>query len=107
MRLLVVLLLFAGLTRADVLIVADEIPAMKVLAAKLEAAEGVHSTIISQDETPADLAKYSAVIVYIHRALHEPPEKHSSLMPREADAWSCCITPSAPASVPTATGFPF
>lgn len=75
MKLAVFLFLFAGLSRADVLIVADEIPAMQVLAAKLEAAESIHSAIVRQEGMPADLSKYSAVIVYIHRALHEPPEK--------------------------------
>lgn len=74
--LLAFLLLCSSLFAANqVLIVADEVPAMQVLAGKLKAAEGVESTIVAQTEMPADLGKYSAVIVYIHGKLNEPPEK--------------------------------
>jgi hypothetical protein len=65
-----------ALPAADqVLIVADEFPAMEILAAKLKAGEGVPATIVKQTEIPSDLSGYSAVVVYIHRAITEPAEK--------------------------------
>jgi hypothetical protein len=57
-----------------VLIVADEFPAMEVLAAKLKAGAGVESEIVAQTAMPADLSRRPAVIVYIHRKLGEPAE---------------------------------
>ncbi|MEK7409450.1 MAG: ThuA domain-containing protein [Acidobacteriota bacterium] len=65
----------SALAAADVLIVADEVPAMEVLAGKLKAAAGVQSTIVQQTAMPADLSKYSALVVYIHRTIGEPAEK--------------------------------
>ncbi len=59
----------------EVLIVADEIPAMKVLTAKLKAEENVASTIVTQTNMPADLSGFAAVIVHIHGNLREPAEK--------------------------------
>ncbi len=59
---------------ADVLIVADEFPAMEVLAAKLKSEEHIDSKIISQKELPESLAKFEAVIVYIHKDLSENAE---------------------------------
>lgn len=53
----------------EVLIVADEIPAMETLAAKLKDQEGIGSKIVKQPEIPASLQPYQAVIVYIHKAL--------------------------------------
>ncbi len=64
----------SALAAAEVLIVADEIPAMEVLAGKLKAA-GVQSTIVQQTAMPAELSKYSALVVYIHRTIGEPAEK--------------------------------
>ncbi len=70
------LLLAASLFAAgDVLIVADEFPAMQTLAARLKAGAGVDSTIVKQTEMPRDLTRYSAMIVYIHGAIGEPAEK--------------------------------
>ncbi|MCX7049127.1 MAG: ThuA domain-containing protein, partial [Candidatus Sumerlaeota bacterium] len=63
---------FAG---EQALIVADEIPAMEVLAKKLKAQEGIESKIVKQPEMPADLAPFMAVIVYIHKDLSAPAEK--------------------------------
>jgi hypothetical protein len=60
---------------ADVLIVADEFPAMEVVAKKLKNDEKISSQIISQKELPSDLGKFEAVIVYIHGALAPQPEK--------------------------------
>lgn len=59
---------------AQALIVADEFPAMEVLAAKLKAEEKIDSKIVKQTELPADLKPFDAVIVYIHRELAEPAE---------------------------------
>lgn len=69
------LLLTRAVFAADVLIVADEFPAMKILANALKAQENLDSRIVSQAEMPADLAPYKAVIVYIHRNLNEAAEK--------------------------------
>ena len=59
----------------DVLIVADEIPAMEFLASKLRNQENLTSKIVLQTAMPADISPYSAVVVYIHKALGEPAEK--------------------------------
>jgi hypothetical protein len=70
------LILASGLCAAEnVLIVADEFPAMEVLAAKLKAGAGATSTIIKQDAIPEDLKPYSTMIVYIHKTITEPAEK--------------------------------
>lgn len=76
------LLLFSPAARAapaeiPVLIVADEVPAMEVLAKQL--ADRVHAkaTIINSKQAPVpeSLAGYRAVLVYIHGALSEAAEK--------------------------------
>lgn len=59
---------------AQALIVADEFPAMEVLAAKLKAEEKIDSKIVKQTEMPADLKPFCAVLVYIHKELAEPAE---------------------------------
>lgn len=59
----------------QVLIVADEIPAMEVLAKALKDQEGISSTIVEQTRMPASLSGYQAVIVYIHKDLLAGPEK--------------------------------
>jgi hypothetical protein len=69
------LLCFPVFAAENVLIVADEIPAMEVLAAHLSSGAGVTSTIVKQTEMPADLGAYSAVIVYIHKTMGEPAER--------------------------------
>lgn len=69
------LALVAGASKAaEVLIVADEFPAMEVLAKKLKADENIASRIVAQTNMPADLASFAAVIVYIHRNLNEAAE---------------------------------
>src|SRR2546430_2722899 len=75
-RLIVLGLLLAlpQFVRADVLIVADEFPAMEVVAAKLKAEEQINSKIISQKDLPSSLSLYQAVLVYIHRELSEKAE---------------------------------
>lgn len=77
MRNIALLLLFSFslFAAGNVLIVADEFPAMDILAAKLKATEGIESTIVSQTEIPSDLSKYSALVVYIHKSIGEPAEK--------------------------------
>ena len=76
MKIILCLLLSSSLFAAGkVLIVADEIPAMELLAAKLKAAEGMDSKIVLQPDMPPDLSGYSSVIVYIHKKMDEAPEK--------------------------------
>src|SRR5882724_682058 len=60
---------------AEVLIVADEFPAMEFLAAKLKAEEKVTARIVSQPELPSSLESFEAVVVYIHGALAEKAEE--------------------------------
>lgn len=72
--LLALALAFDLVARADVLIVADEFPAMQELAAKLKGQENVDSKVVSQKEMPSTLAPYTAVVVYIHGTLSEPAE---------------------------------
>lgn len=76
-KLSAVLLLAAmsGFAAQSVLIVADEFPAMEVLAGKLKAAEGIESRIVKQAEMPKDLAPFGAVIVYIHGDIREQAER--------------------------------
>jgi hypothetical protein len=59
---------------AEVLIVADEIPAMEALAKALKE-ENIESEIVTQAELPASLAGYRAVVVYIHQDLYPGPEQ--------------------------------
>jgi hypothetical protein len=59
---------------ADVLIVADEFPAMQVLAEKLKSEENISSKVIAQKDLPEKLANFGAVAVYIHKDLTESAE---------------------------------
>lgn len=63
------------LAAGDVLIVADEIPAMDVLAGELKTEEHIAGKVVTQTNMPSDLSPFSAVIVYIHMGLSEPAEK--------------------------------
>lgn len=65
----------ARLAAAEVLIVADEFPAMTVLARQLQARAGVASRIVAQTNLPADLGGFQAVVVYVHRSLHAQAER--------------------------------
>lgn len=60
---------------ADVLIVADEIPAMEYLAGYLKKEENINSKIVTQQQMPSDLSNCEAVIVYIHRNLNADAEE--------------------------------
>ncbi len=59
----------------EVLIVADEFPAMEVLSTKLKAEEGLVCRIVAQSNLPPALGQFEAVIVYIHRDLSEAVEE--------------------------------
>jgi len=58
----------------EVLIVADEFPAMEVVAAKLKSDAQISSQIVKQADMPSNLGKFEGVIVYIHGALSEHAE---------------------------------
>jgi len=60
---------------ADVLIVADEIPAMKVLSEFVKTNANIECKIVTQSEMPTNLDNFSAIIIYIHRNLNESVEK--------------------------------
>ena len=61
-----------AMAATDVLMVADEIPAMEVLAKQLKTRIGKTSEITTQDKMPADLSVYPVVMVYIHQSIGEP-----------------------------------
>ena len=74
--LLVCLLMVIGqVTAQDVLIVADEMPAMEVLARGIQRQEGLTAKLVTQTDMPLTLANFRAVIVYIHKDLDSIPEK--------------------------------
>jgi hypothetical protein len=75
MRILPFFLLCCPVFAGNVLIVADEIPAMEVLAKSLQSGAGAATTIVKQDAMPAEISTYDALIVYIHRDIGEPAEK--------------------------------
>jgi hypothetical protein len=58
----------------DILIVADEIPAMQNLAKQWEEKTHLTSKIVTQTEMPASLAGFKTVAVYIHKDIAEGPE---------------------------------
>ncbi|MBV9081288.1 MAG: ThuA domain-containing protein [Acidobacteriaceae bacterium] len=58
----------------DLLIVADEIPAMQIVASDIQQHLGLTSKIIGQKDMAASLSNYKAVIVYIHHAIDTPAE---------------------------------
>jgi hypothetical protein len=62
------------LAAQDILIVADEFPAMEVLAQSLQEQEGLSSKIIAQTDLPESLSGFKAVVVYIHKDLNAAPE---------------------------------
>ncbi len=70
------LLCFASLRLgAEVLVVADEFPAMQVLTERLRAEEGVTSRLVEQDHLPESLQAFSCVAVYIHKDLMPAAER--------------------------------
>ena len=60
--------------RSEVLIVADEFPAMQVVATKLKQEENIDSKLVWQTNLPPSLTAFQAVIVYIHKALSPQAE---------------------------------
>lgn len=71
----IILALPAAFAAGQVLIVADEFPAMEVLAAKLKTAEAIDTKLVKQTEIPADLAQFRAMVVYIHGDMKDAAEK--------------------------------
>jgi hypothetical protein len=68
------LLVASGLA-SDVLIVADEFPAMETLAARLKEAENRDAVIVAQTRLPPELSLFRAVIVYVHGDLDAGAEQ--------------------------------
>jgi hypothetical protein len=60
---------------AEVLIIQDELPQMKVLAGFLQEKGSLSVTISDQASLPKDLSAYRAVLVFIHKDLQETTEK--------------------------------
>ncbi len=74
--LIICLLITIGQTVAqDVLIVADEIPAMEILADAFKKQENITCKIVTQFEMPPSLTDFKAVIVYIHKDMDSLAEK--------------------------------
>jgi hypothetical protein len=77
-RIAALCLSLAGVTRdglAEVLIVADEFPAMEVVADRLKSEEHTGSRLVRQTGLPENLTPFEAVVVYIHGALSETAEE--------------------------------
>jgi hypothetical protein len=60
---------------AEVLIVADEFPAMEVVAHRLKRDAKTESRITDQARMPSTLREFSAVVVYIHKELAPAAER--------------------------------
>lgn len=69
------LIAFGRAAAQDVLIVADEIPAMEALAKGIQKQEGLTAKIVTQTNMPATLTPFRAVVVYIHKDLDSIPER--------------------------------
>ncbi len=61
--------------RSDVLIVQDELPQMELLAKFLREEGKLSVTIADQQSLPENLSAYKAVVVFIHKDLHEKTER--------------------------------
>jgi hypothetical protein len=59
---------------ADILFVADEFPAMQLVADKLKSTEKINSKVVAQKDLPESLSSFEAVVIYIHRELSEKAE---------------------------------
>lgn len=62
-------------TGPAILMVADERPAMEVLAKQLGTRAHANATIVKPDALPATLGSFQDVLVYIHKDLSETAEK--------------------------------
>jgi hypothetical protein len=63
--------LFASVSvlAGEVLLVADEFPAMNLLANRIQTEENLQAKIVPQSRLPSDLSPFPAVVVYIHMDL--------------------------------------
>jgi hypothetical protein len=80
MRALFLVLLFSVLENprvraADVLFVADEIPAMEYLSQRLQSESRLSSLVTDQGRMPKELGSFRAVVVYIHKDLEAAAER--------------------------------
>src|SRR5438046_1001865 len=74
-ELVLILAVSVRVAAGEVLIIADEFPAMHLLAEKLQSEAQVSSRVVSQKELPASLTPFDTVVVYIHGALDEKAEE--------------------------------
>lgn len=65
----------AALAAGDALIVADEMPQMELLAKILRSRASTSADLVKQADMPADISRYRAVFVFVHRVLEESAEK--------------------------------
>ena len=70
----IVLVFAPTLLAEDILIVADEVPAMEVLAGQFRTRANITSKIVLQTEMPDSLKAFKTVAVYIHKDINEGPE---------------------------------
>jgi hypothetical protein len=74
--LLLLMIVFSGsLLAADVLIIKDELPQMLVLSDVLQYQGGYQVSMVDQEQLPADLSAYTAVVLYLHQRLFEKTEQ--------------------------------
>lgn len=59
----------------DLLIVADEMPAMQILASHIHVATKLTSKMVNQPELPGSLSSYRAVIIYLHQDIEPSSEQ--------------------------------
>ena len=108
LRLLLACLLITGRVSAqDILIVADEIPAMEVLAKAIKTQEGLTSKLVRQTEMPESLTGFRAVVVYIHKDLDSIPEKAFINYARNGGKLICVHHSISSAKRKNKTWFPF
>lgn len=91
----------------EVLIVADEIPAMDVLAKALHTQECITAKIVTQAGMPAALTNFRAVIVYIHKDLDSIPERAFIRYAREGGKLICLHHSISSAKRKNKAWFPF
>jgi hypothetical protein len=69
-----ILAIAPALLAEDILIVADEVPAMEVLAKQFQSRANLTSKIVLQTAMPDSLKAFKTVAVYIHKDINEGPE---------------------------------
>ena len=75
LTLTLILYKIGSLSAQEILMVADEFPAMEILAKGFQEQEGLSSKIVAQTDLPQSLSAYQAVVVYIHKDLNPGPEE--------------------------------